>query len=102
MIEIAPGVEIRLRDAEETENAIAHGFYIQCECLYCTTVSSNTLTRDVYCILDCDYVLCPECRTIYPNPLTTSIGGTNMNTPVNGSTATTSCTGGLGLGFHIP
>jgi len=93
LIEIQPGVSLPLRGAEETEQAIAAGFYVQCECLAgCGSNHADDDTRHLHCILDCDYFLCPDCRSITANPLKeTDTGG-------DGSGAGE---GGLGLGFRL-
>jgi len=78
MIEIAPGVMMALRGAEETEKAIDNGFYVQSMCSNCQS--------DVFCILDCSCFICPDCKSMSPNPL---------------SIEDTEHTGGLGLGFRM-
>jgi hypothetical protein len=87
LVEIAPGVKLHLRGAAETRAAMANGFYVQCECFLCST-DRNVL----YCILDCDYFLCPDCRSVYPNPIRTN---SMLGTP-----SSTELPGGLGLGFR--
>jgi hypothetical protein len=87
MIEIAPGVEVALRGAEETQMAIDNGFYVECACVCCSTNINNSM----YCILDCDYFLCPDCRSISPNPLAEADSSTN----------TANSSGGLGMGFRM-
>lgn len=77
MVEIAPGVNVPLRGAAETERAIANSFYVQCECFACQK-------SPLYCILDAEYFLCPNCRSISPSPLQSSSGN-----------------GGLGMGFEL-
>ena len=57
-LEISPGVWMSLRGADETWNAIMNGAYCPTKCLMC---SLNLL-----CILDAEYVLCPECRVVGP------------------------------------
>jgi hypothetical protein len=111
MIDIAPGVRIRLRGADETESAISNGFYVHCDCMFCSisdfTSSTNRSTGttsalnlnlnqddELYCILDCDYFICPSCLSINPNPISM-----NANTPELPSVTTYQ--GGLGLGFRL-
>jgi hypothetical protein len=81
MIEIAPGIEVALRGAEETQDAIDFGFYVTTPCCTCQA--------DISCILDCDYFVCPDCRSISPNPLVPS-----SIHPINEANS-------LGLGFHM-
>jgi hypothetical protein len=121
MLDLAPGVQIRLRGADETQVAIDTGFYIQCECMLCsvpdltvmststsnesttttanttmteTTSSSNNGGDEIYCILDCDYFICPKCRSVNLNPMSI-----HANTPHSSSVR--SYPGGLGLGFRV-
>ena len=109
MLDIAPGVQIHLRGADETQMAINTGFYIQCECMVCSVSSSSTTSPetgrgndDMYCILDCDYFICPTCRSVHPNPIST-----NSNAPTTTTTSLSSnhhgarYPGGLGLGFRL-
>jgi len=92
MVEISPGVSLPLRGAEETELAIAAGFYVQCECLACSSTNNNN-SANLHCILDCSYFLCPDCRSVAPNPLQADGDG-------DGSAANEG-QGGLGLGFRL-
>ena len=103
MLELAPGVQIHLRGAEETQRAIHTGFYIQCECMFCSVSDTSTSNNagdpgnnEMYCILDCDYFICPKCRSIHPNPIST-----NANVPTASSNRGTCYPGGLGLGFRL-
>ena len=75
MVEIAPGVRVRLRGAKETRAAIARDFYIPAVCFACSL--------DILCIMDANYVVCPACRVI--SPLTE---GADLD-----------YNGGVGLGF---
>ncbi len=90
MVDLTPGVKIQLRGAHETETAIRTGFYVQCDCLVCSV--STTHGNDIYCILDCDYFICPTCRSVNPNPISTA-------SPVSNDDAR--YPGGLGIGFHL-
>jgi len=83
MVEISPGVLLPLRGAEETRKAIQAGFYVQCECLACSAPK-------LHCVLDCDCFLCPDCRSVTPNPLKCGDGGGDEYN-----------NGGLGLGFRL-
>ena len=98
MIEIAPGVSLPLRGAEETQRAIEAGFYVQCECWACPKTSNLEPPSSLHCILDCDYFLCPDCRSVAPNPLKVE-GGDNVACE---TASMSSCSGGLGLGFRLP
>jgi hypothetical protein len=55
-IEISPGVQVRLRGADETWEAIEHDYYMPTECICCEST--------IFCIQDADYVLCPGCRVV--------------------------------------
>lgn len=55
-VEISPGVDVRLRGADETWKAIENDFYMPAECMACCA--------NLFCILDADYVLCPDCRVV--------------------------------------
>ena len=57
MIEVCPGVRLRLRGASETWKAIESDFYIPATCIGCDTV--------IFCIQDAMYVLCPICRVCH-------------------------------------
>jgi hypothetical protein len=55
-IEISPGVQVRLRGADETWKAIENDYYMPAECICCEST--------IFCIQDADYVLCPDCRVV--------------------------------------
>jgi hypothetical protein len=55
-IEISPGVQVHLRGADETWEAIEHDYYMPTECICCEST--------IFCIRDADYVLCPDCRVV--------------------------------------
>jgi hypothetical protein len=55
-IEISPGVQVRLRGADETWKAIEYDYYMPAECICCEST--------IFCIQDADYVLCPDCRVV--------------------------------------
>lgn len=92
MVEIAPGVSLPLRGAEETKQAIAAGFYVQCECPACPPTNNSNNENNLHCILDCSYFLCPDCRSVAPNPLKADNDG-------DGSASEGQ--GGLGMGFRL-
>ena len=71
-IEVAPGEFLRLRGAAETSWAIENDFYAPSECVCCT--------QTILCILDADYVLCPDCRVVGPirPPQERSNGGVGL------------------------
>ena len=105
MLDLAPGVKVHLRGADETQMAINNGFYIQCECLFCSATDASSSSRsssnkpdEIYCILDCDYFLCPTCRSVYPNPISTN---SNEPTTVLLNEHGSRYAGGLGLGFRL-
>ena len=58
MIPIAPGVNARLRGADETWQCIERDFYLPVVCFACTL--------EMCCIQDADYVICPMCRVVSP------------------------------------
>jgi hypothetical protein len=74
ILEIAPGVSMRLRGAKETYEAVEHDFYGPATCISCELL--------IFCILNAEYVLCPDCRVVSPFE-----GGKNG--------------GGVGLGFTM-
>jgi hypothetical protein len=55
-IEISPGVQVRLRGADETWRAIEYDYYMPAECICCEST--------IFCIQDADYILCPDCRVV--------------------------------------
>lgn len=56
MIEISPGVHVRLRGADETWKAIEQDYYMPTECLCCQVT--------IFCIQNAEFVLCPDCRVV--------------------------------------
>lgn len=58
MIEISPGICLRLRGAAETHKAIERDFYAPTTCVCCRTT--------IFCIQDAEYVLCPDCQVVCP------------------------------------
>jgi hypothetical protein len=76
-IEVAPGLSVRLRGADETWRAIQADQYQPCTCLECNAT--------MFCIQDAWLVLCPTCR---------------VASPVNVS-ATANRDGGVALGFTM-
>jgi hypothetical protein len=58
IIEVAPGIELRLRGSQETWEAIARDFYVPGLCLGCS--------ETIFVIQDAAYLLCPTCRTVSP------------------------------------
>lgn len=74
-MEIAPGVLVRLRGADETWNAVCQDFFLPSECRCCS--------QTIFCIQDADFILCPECKVV---------------SPVDGK-AYNGSDGGVGLGF---
>jgi hypothetical protein len=80
MVEIEPGVALPVRSAKETQLAIRDGFYKSLVCLYCTS--------SIGCILDADFVICPDCLCV------------NAATSPN-SAEPPRTSGGVGLGFRL-
>jgi hypothetical protein len=91
-IEISPGVYVQLRGAEETWDCIKRDFFMPCTCYDCL--------RELCCIQDADYVLCPKCRVVSPMD-TTFYGSQSSNATAASSTSAASIEqeGGVGLGF---
>ena len=58
MIEIAPGLRLCLRGAEETMDAIASDRLASEFCTCCQEL--------LHCVRDADYVLCPSCKVVSP------------------------------------
>jgi hypothetical protein len=79
-IEIAPGVHVRLRGADETWKAIANDFYMPAECICCESM--------IFCIQNADSVWCPDCRVV-----------SRMEDPSSGGEGDVGGMGGVGLGF---
>lgn len=77
-IEIAPGVQARLRGSRETFQAVENDFYRPVMCADCQK-------SDLCCILDASYLLCPKCRSVSP----LEDGNPNI------------AQGGVGLGFTL-
>lgn len=95
-VEIAPGVRVALRGAVvETRGAMASGFYVQCVRLCCTSSSGGGDSKsgggggNLHCILDCEYFLRPDCRSVSPNLLSAA------------DSFKENVSGGLGLGFRM-
>jgi hypothetical protein len=57
-IEIEPGIFSELRGSDETWEAIVEDMYMPTACSCCTSL--------VFAIQDCGYVLCPNCRIVFP------------------------------------
>lgn len=57
-IEIAPGMMARLRGADETWAAVENDYYIPTQCFCCQL--------DICCIMDANFVLCPQCKVVSP------------------------------------
>jgi hypothetical protein len=79
-IEVAPGLSVRLRGADETWRAIQSDQYQPCTCMECNT--------HMFCIADAWLVLCPTCRVASPVHV---VVGTTINHR----------DGGVGLGFTM-
>lgn len=58
MVDISPGVKARLRRTEETMDAVANDYYSAVSCLACN--------RDLFCIADVCWFICPDCKVISP------------------------------------
>ena len=58
MIEVAPGLFMRLRGAEETYEAVKNDSYMPTMCVVCADT--------IFCIDSANHVLCPVCRVVSP------------------------------------
>jgi hypothetical protein len=77
MLEVAPGLEVKLRGSSETRRAIKNWKIIQVQCLECSV--------QLHCIEDAEFLLCPHCRCVSPLSMVGQVK-TNAN--------------GVGLGFQ--
>lgn len=57
LVEITPGVEVPLRRACETQDAVSNNFYTAVSCMACANM-------DLYAIADVAYFVCPSCKTM--------------------------------------
>ena len=57
-IEISPGVTAKLRGANETIRAVRENFFTKVTCWECD--------QAIFCILDCRWTICPNCRFVSP------------------------------------
>lgn len=76
MVEISPGVHVKLRRTKDTLDAIANDFYLPVTCFACA--------MDLFAIANVLYVVCPMCTVVSP------VEGGEEN-----------CGEGLGLGFTL-
>jgi hypothetical protein len=81
VIQVLPGVALRLCGASETWMAIQNGWYTQCTCPCCSLA--------MLCVDSADFVICPDCRVVSP------VQGCDMET----SKQVESC-GIVGLGLR--
>lgn len=58
LLEVAPGLEVRLRGSAETRRAIRKWEIVRVNCLECTV--------QLHCINNAEYLLCPLCRCVSP------------------------------------
>lgn len=76
MIEVTPGVRMRLRGAQETWQAVQDDFYMPCSCLFgCSEI--------MFCIQDAGFVICPDCKTISPLECGSTEGGVGLGFLMN-------------------
>jgi hypothetical protein len=90
MVEIAPGLNVRLRGAEETRDCIGLFFFMPCTCLGCS--------QELCCIQDAAFVLCPACRVVSPLD-NTGCCSEESNSTFSSTTTGFQHQGGVGLGF---
>ena len=57
-VEVSPGVFLPLRGSEETLKALRQGDTTVLQCFLCQV--------ELCCVCDCEWVLCPDCRTLTP------------------------------------
>jgi hypothetical protein len=57
-IEVSPGLFLPLRGSQETMEAVDSGRAMVVHCMACQT--------SLYCVPDCQLVLCPDCRILSP------------------------------------
>jgi hypothetical protein len=81
-IEIEPGMYSVLRGSDETWEAILDDMYMPSQCPWCQIT--------VFAIQDCGYVLCPECKAVFPAEDDSGTGHCAMINRV---------ASGVGLGF---
>jgi hypothetical protein len=91
MIEISPGVNVRLRGADETWDCIGRDFFMPCTCLGCS--------QELCCIQDATFVLCPACRVVSPMDNNTSCCSEETNETFSCTATGSQHQGGVGLGF---
>ena len=77
MVEISPGVKVKLRGAKETRECVRRDFFLPTVCFSCE--------MQMFVIQDASFVLCPQCRVVNPLETEDSVFGE----------------GGLGLGFTM-
>jgi hypothetical protein len=58
VIEVSPGLFLTLRTSQETIQAFTTGTAVKIKCLLCPL--------QLYCVPDCEMVLCPDCRILVP------------------------------------
>lgn len=58
IVEIMPGLEVTLRSADETREAIRKHFYNPTLCYGCF--------KEFFCIADAKYHICPQCKVVSP------------------------------------
>jgi len=76
MVEVAPGVNAKVRGAKETWSCLQRDFYLPVTCKVCFA--------ELTCIRDLDHVLCPSCSLV---------------SPLEGGPKGITRGGGVGLGF---
>lgn len=87
-ITIAPGMTVRLRGAQETCQCVQDDFFLPSQCLCCNLA--------LCCIMDADYVLCPQCKVV--SPLIAEMEGSAKNIACRPDET---LDGGVGLGFTL-
>jgi hypothetical protein len=58
VVEVSPGLFLTLRTSQETIQAYTTGTAVKIKCLLCPL--------QLYCVPDCEMVLCPDCRVLVP------------------------------------
>jgi hypothetical protein len=101
MIEITPGNVVRLRDANETVNAIRNDHYVPCSCMLCCSDDVTMSNEPIFCIQDAEYFLCPHCKSINRLHDDLSMSNRNHSTYNHSNNHTIGGGGGVGLGFTM-
>lgn len=87
-IQLVPGVNLVLRGAEETMQAIGNDFYVATHCFDCQAM--------LFCIRNAGFLVCPHCRVVSP---VESNENTNEHFALSKNNG--NICGSVGLGFTL-